>query len=68
MNVNRRPDYRPYFNDENEPHRVFMDLQNNEESKYSWHVNFTATDVPRIQEAIEHLASVLNQMTIAKTE
>ena len=68
MNVNRRPDYRPYFNDENEPHRVFMDLQNNEESEYSWHVNFTATDVQGIQEAIEHLASVLNQMTIAKTE
>ena len=68
MNDNRRPNYRPYFNNEMEPHRVFMELQNDEESEYSWHVNFTATDIPGIQEAIDHLASVLNQMKIEKTE
>lgn len=68
MYGNRRPNYRPYFNDEMDPHRVFMDLQNDEKPEYSWDVHFTATDVAGIQKAIEHLASVLNQTTVAKHE
>lgn len=64
----KRPNYRPHFNDEMEPHRVFMDIQNDEEAEYSWNVRFTATDIPGIQEAIGDLAAVLTQMIIVRTE